>query len=228
MTQTKPSANNHDDHSNWTILVDGKEIKASEVSISNPHIGTLLKYGKRPEGFKGFVISERGGSVILPYTHAPDGKVYVGLVDEYRSTVGKKPTLNAPRGMVDSGESSKITASRELKEETGLDISRSLGVRALVPLKHGVNPNSTYFDTSGNKGGVNFFALKIDSEHLELRQSDDGKPYYTFPDNVERQVDTTREQIYGTKFVPITEALDSNDMFTGYAAGQLLLHLSNV
>ena len=207
----------------WTLTVDGETIEAKKFTLINERFGSQVEYGMRPEGYDGFVIRERGGAVTLPYMVSPEGQILVGLIDEYRPTTGRDSILNAPRGMANIGESREQTALRELEEETGFSDKAKLGMRA-IELASDVSANSTYFDTSRPENeGTAFYALEVTSDHLELRYEDDGKPYYAFPERtVETAEDAATEKIFGSKFVPLHEALQSKDMFTGYAVGQLL------
>ena len=207
----------------WTLTVDGETIEATQFTLVNERFGSQVEYGLRPEGYDGFVIRERGGAVTLPYMVTPEGRILVGLVDEYRPTTGQQSTLNAPRGMANIGETREQTALRELEEETGYADKTQMGMRA-IELAQDVSANSTYFDTSRPENeGTAFYALEVSSDHLELRHQDDGTPYYAFPERtVETAEDAATEKIFGSKFVPIHEALQSKDMFTGYAVGQLL------
>lgn len=212
----------------WTLEVDGEIITPTQFTLVNERFGGELVYGMRPEGYDGFVIRERGGSVTLPYTVSPDGQILVGLIDEYRPTNGESSTLNAPRGMANVGETSRRdTAARELFEETGYDpTSQEVGSAALelTELATDVNANSTYIDISRPENeGTAFFALNVPSDHLELRHDEDGALYYAFPEQTQKTAeDAATEKIFGSRFVPIHEALQSKDMFTGYAVGQLL------
>lgn len=211
----------------WTLTVDGEELTPTEFRLVNERFGASLNFGLRQEGYDGFVIRERGGSVTLPYTISPDGQILVGLIEEYRPTNGEPSTLNAPRGMANVGESRETTAMRELAEETGYDpASHDVGSRAikLTELARDVNANSTHFDISRPENeGTAFYALNVPAEHLELRHEDDGSLYYAFTDRTkETAEDAATEKIFGSRFIPLHQALQSKDMFTGYAVGQLL------
>jgi 8-oxo-dGTP pyrophosphatase MutT (NUDIX family) len=211
--------------SGWTIFVDGKEVNpVKSVQLINDNINMSVNYGMRPEGYDGFVIRETGGAVTIPWMIDQDGQIFVGLVEEYRPTTGAERTLNAPRGMAISGENHVDTARREFKEETGKDI----GSRA-VQLTSGVNINSTAYDNSRDENpGVSAYAVNIDTDELEISYEDDGTLFYKFPDAVARNADNkVVEKIYGTKFVPLREALDSKDMFTVFSVGLLMGKILN-
>lgn len=205
----------------WTLFIDGEEIVAKEFSLINEAYGAALEFGLRAEGYDGFVIRERGGSVTLPYTVSPDGQILVGLIDECRPTNGELLTQNAPRGMANIGEGRAQTAARELAEETGYNITQGIELNELAS---DVNANSTHFDISRPENeGTAFYSLSIPADHLELRHDDDGSVYYAFPERTQETAeDASTEKIFGSRFVPLHQALKSKDMFTGYAVGQLL------
>lgn len=217
------SALSPNDKRGWSLSVNGKEIKGVEsISLVHDGLNMSVDYGMRPEGYDGFVIRELGGAVTLPWTITEAGQIYIGLVEEYRPTMGEDATLNAPRGMANSGESHDDTANRELKEETGKDI----GGRALK-MTGGLNANSAFFDNSReHNNGVSMYSVQLDSDELELSYDDTGMLFYQFPAAVRDQAEnSTVEKIYGTRFVPLNEAFDSKDMFTVAAVGLLVREL---
>lgn len=206
----------------WELMVNGEKIEGvSEVKLINSSIGMSVEYGQRPEGYDGFVIRERGGAVTLPYMIS-DGQIYVGLVSEYRPTMGEEQTLNAPRGMADLGDKSHDeTARRELQEETGYKAEKD----KLAKLATGLNANSALFDNSRDEqAGVSIYALRVEPDELEISHDDEGNVFYQFPQSVMGSAQNrTTEQIFGSKFIPIMTARESKDMFTRVACGDLLL-----
>lgn len=213
----------------WELQINGSVIPAvQEASLRNHRMGVSVDYGKRPEGYDGFVIREPGGAATIPYMIDADGGIYVGLVTEYRPTMGEPETHNIPRGFSDFNQGGKLesaeeTAVRELREETGY---QTLGNR-LIKLAAGLNPNSTFFDYSrSSEAGVAIFALPIEQNELEI-VANEGELHYAFPATIRDQAtgDKSAERILGSRFVPLTEALSSRDMFTCAAAGQLMAHL---
>lgn len=214
----------------WELSVNDAPVEdVSHAELRHEKMGISVKYGKRPEGYDGFVIREPGGAATMPYMIAEDGGIYVGVVTEYRPTMGEEKTDNIPRGFSDfksNGEleDAETTATREMQEETGY---RTLG-RNLITLAEGMNPNSTFFDYSHDKKeGVSIFALPVKQDDLELQHDNDGNIYYAFPATIRDQAETDKaaERILGSKFIPLQEALRSRDMFTSAAAGQLMAHL---
>lgn len=209
----------------WELSVNGQTVTdVAEASLAHSKMGVEVIYGKRAEGYDGFVIREPGGAVTLPYMIDHDGGIYIGVVEEYRPTMGEAKTKNVPRGFSDFGETKEQTATRELKEETGFE---ALG-KGMVKLAQGLNPNSTFFDYSrSNEDGVSIFAVPVTTEDLVLEHSENGDVYYTFPSHVQNQAegDKAAERILGSRFIPISEALQSRDMFTSAAAGHLVVHL---
>lgn len=214
----------------WDVSVNNQKIETvHSTSLENSKLGVRLEYGQRPEGYDGFIIREPGGAATIPYTIDEDGSIYVGVVTEYRPTMGEETTNNIPRGFSDFKadrqlESARETAEREVAEETGL---RKIGDK-LVQLAAGLNPNSTFFDYSQDpEAGVSLFALPVSTNELEVTYDDSGNIFYTFPEHVKNQGegDKAGERILGSKFIPLAEALRSRDMFTSAAAGQLMAYL---
>lgn len=209
----------------WELLVNGQEVaEVAHAKLVHPKMGVEVDYGKRPEGYDGFVIREPAGAVTMPYMIDRDGGIYVGVVEEFRPTMGEEKTKNVPRGFSDFGETKKETAQRELHEETGY---RALGSK-IVELATGLNPNSTFFDYSHSKEeGVSIFAIPVEQDELMLDHDDEGHVFYAFPAHVRNQAesDKTAERILGSRFIPIGDALQSRDMFTSAAAGQLVGYL---
>ena len=206
----------------WELTVNGETVPGvSEAKLINSSIGISVEYGLRPEGYDGFIIRERGGAVTLPYMIDPDGQIYVGLVSEYRPTMGEERTLNAPRGMAEAGESHDDTAVRELGEETGYQAKKT----RMAELATGLNLNSTFFDNSrAEQAGVSIYAFRVDTDELELGYDNEGNVFYQFPsDTMASAQNKTTEAIFGSKFVPIMTARGSKDMLTRTACGDLLL-----
>lgn len=214
----------------WELRIDGKTMDAvSGATLEHPTMGIQVEYGKRPEGYDGFVIREPGGAATIPYMIDDNGRIYVGVVTEYRPTMGEEATDNIPRGFADfkvdgTKETALETAEREVAEETGY---RALGGRAVI-LAEGLNPNSTFFDYSRDtKEGVTLVALPVMQDELELMHDNYGNVMYSFPGTIKSaaQYDKAADRILGSKFIPLQEALKSRDMFTSAAAGQLLANL---
>lgn len=215
----------------WEVTVNREEItgEVHEAVFKNTKIGVQFTYGMRPEGYDGVVISERGGggSVSIPWMKDPDtGCIYIGLVQEKRSTLGSK-TWNVPRGFLDLGEGHDQAATRELSEETGYVAFAS----RTTQLTDGLNPNSAYFNTSGTnpdgtRQGVAIYGIEVRRDELEMATTEEGFVSYVFSKATKDSVkDEVNEHITSTRFVPLSHAIKSKDMFTSAAAGQLLVAL---
>ena len=152
-----------------------------------------------------------------------NGGIYVGVVEENRATMGKKPTRNIPRGAQSKGETHVETAVRELREESGYEAET--GRFAL--LAAGLNSNSAFFDTSrSDQDGISIYSLRVDQSELQVDTDDNGRVFYIFPDEVNDNTEhDVTEKILGSRFIPLEEALKSRDMFTSAAAGHLLADL---
>lgn len=209
----------------WELRVNDELVEdVHKAELTHPNMGISVEYGKRPEGYDGFIIREQGGAATIPYMIDGTGAFYVGMVQEYRPTMGESVTQNIPRGFSDFGESKEDTAVRELGEETGY---KALGSR-MIKLAEGLNPNSTHFDFSRSKeDGVSIYAIEVKNAELELIHDDSGNVFYSFPETIRSQAqnDKAAERILGSVFVPLAEALKSRDMFTSAAAGQLVSYL---
>jgi 8-oxo-dGTP pyrophosphatase MutT (NUDIX family) len=215
----------------WEITVNGEPVDGvTSARLTQSRMGIDIRYGKRPEGYDGVIIREPGGAATIPYMIDDDGRIFIGVVEEYRPTMGEAVTANIPRGFSDfkgtdaRRESDEETAKRELHEETGY---RALG-KSMIKLAEGMNPNSTYFDYSHDrKEGVSLFAVKVPQADLELTHSEEGDVFYAFPAHVraEAEGDKPAERILGSRFIPLEEALKSRDMFTSAATGQLVARL---
>jgi 8-oxo-dGTP pyrophosphatase MutT (NUDIX family) len=218
----------------WSVEVNGeKQESVASATLRQERMGIEVKYGLRPEGYDGIAIRELGGggAVTIPYMiHPETGGIFVGLVKEYRPLLGGE-VWNVPRGFIDTGETHEEAAAREVVEEMGYESTSDAG--RIVKLAEGLNPNSTYFDTSrntddGEPSGVSIFSMMLHHENLDKVVNDDGREVYVFPTTVRDSVegDVAAERIFGSMFVPIKEAMLSRDMFTSAAAGQLLVRLT--
>ncbi len=215
----------------WEIAVNDKPVNVpvTDARFRQTKMGIEITYGQRPEGYDGVVIHELGGggAVTIPYmVHPESGEVYVGVVEENRPLLGGN-VLNVPRGFLDVGETHEDAAQRELKEETGYDV-KALGGRVVKLTKEGLNPNSTFYDTSGSPDeGVHIFAVRVEPNELEVIKREDGSNEYVFPATIRdtAQGNKAAERILGSRFIPVGEAGKSRDMFTQAATGKLMTAL---
>jgi len=150
-----PKGKKHD----WIVKVNGNVIEeANFVQCSNPKFGDL-EWGQRadgPDSIGPYWTEYQGGGVGIVLHTIIAGKLYIGLILQDRPSI-HGDNWQIPRGFNISADS-KESARTELAEETGLEY------RAIFKLKgKGVNPNSTFFNTSDGKG-FDFFALYIKPE----------------------------------------------------------------
>jgi 8-oxo-dGTP pyrophosphatase MutT (NUDIX family) len=217
----------------WRIAINGEpvEIPVESVTMINPHIGVSVDYGQGQEGYDRPVIRELGGggSVTTPYMLL-NGEIYIGLIKEYRPTMKDEYIWSVPRGMLNQGESHADAAVRELAEETGFDANKIRQGRRLghvTLLAAGLNSNPTYFDTTqggeDETPGISIYAVEVSADDL-VQTVEDGKTYFSFKPSIasEPQTDKATEKIIGSRFVPLREVMQSQDMMTSAAAGQLL------
>ena len=79
--------------------------------------------------------------VIIPIINTPEGRKLV-VTKEYRVTIGDYE-YGFPAGLIENGSSMKQSATRELKEETGLNIKKVLGVSNVVYSSPGLSDESS-------------------------------------------------------------------------------------
>jgi hypothetical protein len=220
----------------WTLRVNGEPVEDSITGVTLEHdkLGVKISYGERVEGFDGPEIRETGGggSVTVPFMLI-DGGIYIGMVTQHRSGVGGE-IAEVPRGFLNpvgpdgKPEDHLSGAARETTEEVGpLDSIRS----RLISLRRGVNPNTTFFNTTGTDqegepNGVAFYGLQVMPEEVEQYEVD-GQTIYRFKEDIRQgsKGDKAAERITGTVFVPLEEAYRSPDMMTQAATGALLAHM---
>lgn len=232
----EPIAPETPDGMRWKVSVNGEPLHGpvGSVELVNPSFG-VVRYTKDAKGAWGVpTILENGGGgpVTLPVMHdSQTGSWHVGLVYEDRPNMGGK-VWNVPRGFINQGETHAEAAVREAGEETGL--SREMLRKRLFCLATGVNPNSTFFDTSQSpEDGVAFYAFPIEKSELEpsVFVPEDRAPYiiHSFPAHVREAFDASdrdAQRIIGSKIVPLEVAFKSKDMFTKAIVGQFLMGLT--
>lgn len=207
----------------WELDINGKRVDSSIESLVLRHkeMDVKLLYGNRPEKYDSIIIHEPGGggAITIPYMiHPETGSIYVGLIQTNRLTLGDGDDAKiweVPRGFLDIGETHEQAAVRETKEEMGYEGKPFL-------LADRKNPNTAFFDTSGESEGVAFYALPVAWDELI---EEDGK--IIFPKSVTDAAEGkgAAEEIYGSCFFPIKEIIGSRDMFSAAAAGYLFLYL---
>jgi len=209
----------------WELFVDGQKVPAREVSLVNPKFGEV-RFGAAPiggYGTWGFEEVGGGGSVLVPYFKAPDGQLYVGLVEQPRPFMSEQPVWNLPRGFMNLGESHFQSAVREAGEELGFDEAG----RVFQLLGGPGNPNSTFFVTrglnpDGSEKGIRFYGVQFDPREVVR---DDAGDIWRFRPDVVRPVSPSAEKIMGSSFVPWSAAMQLPCMITNVGVGRLLLTL---
>lgn len=212
----------------WTLdlnLPDGTklvDVKASNLWLRNEGMGIGLEYGRRPEGYDGVVISSPGGggSVIVPYARMHDGYIYVGVLEQVRALQWGPSVFNLPRGFLDPGETHLETARREGDEEL-----TEAGVNAVLEEIWELpgdpcNPDSAFFNTSGEGDGVQYFAAKVSAR---LLVPDTQNPnIYRFREGQVQTSTKAGEGIVGCRFISWRDAVQLSDQFTICGVARLI------
>lgn len=155
----------------WEVKIDGEVRRVGLIEVTSKF--GALTYGLRPEGYDSWVFRETGGggAVTLPYTIAPDGSVFVGLLMEKRPNMGDVPVWCVIGGFVNPNESHASAQQREGSEESGLDTAQAGQLPGLSS-----NPNRLFFVADAESEGVKAFGLNIphtwlepDGERLKLK-----------------------------------------------------------
>lgn len=216
----------------WALSINGNEYTdpVTSATLVSEKMGLEWRYGQHPVGYDVWNFHEPGGggSVIVPTLVSPeDGTIYVGVVGQKRPNINAQgePVWEVPRGFLDLGETHDEGAGRELREETGLQASQ------LTLLARGINPNSTFFNTSGvapdgGPEGVRIYGLQIRPSQV-VRVEDPEGVHYEFTEELRESAKGHKaiEGILSTPLVPISKALESRDGFTQSAIGAMLGHL---
>lgn len=210
----------------WRLYINGKPVDMSNVR----HVALKSQFGvinfgaDEKLGYNSVAFEEtgRGGAIIVPFVclngrqvvrpDQPHDSLLVGVIEQYRNKQGGM-VLNVPRGFVQEGEEHDETATRELREETGLQ-----GRPFLLP-GHPLNPNSAFFET-GADGGCKVYGFCLTADQVEIDITG-----VVFPITDELPADKTGELIGKCRFIPIAEALRLGDMFSVAGAVRLLLFL---
>lgn len=205
----------------WTVKVNGEVVEDIEkLEIISERFGTL-HYGSNGL-YDTWCFDEigGGGAVVIPYMiHPVTGAIYVGLVQQERPLAGGK-VWEIPRGFMNPTDQDKSeTALREAIEELGY-----APFGEIFSLAQGKNPNSTFFNTSNEGDGVEFFALPVMGSILEPLDDPMFAGTFVFPKHIQDAAKGDGcEKIYGSKFMQIDSIIfGSPDMFTAAALGYLL------
>jgi len=204
----------------WDVIINGEIVpNVTSAVLHQRQMDVKVQYGQHPSGYDSIEIHEPGGggSVTVPYAIV-EGHLLIGVVAQNRPAAGGV-VMELPRGFLDPGENHDETALRETHEETGLDAVKS----RLIKLGNERNPNSTFFNTSKEGEGVSFYAIQVEPDELVKIDNTDGTSYYAFTSAIqaEAQGDKTGERILGSKFIPVSEAVDSSDILTEAGVGLL-------
>jgi ADP-ribose pyrophosphatase YjhB (NUDIX family) len=210
----------------WKLEINGKEFEEpiENARLFNSRMGVELKYGQRPEGYDGFVLTEPGGggAVTIPY-YVHEGNIYIGVVEEARPTCTDGATemvMNVPRGFLTPGETHFETAKRALAEEAGYE---PLEKRIVQLNGEPQNPNSTYFVTGKDKG-VRMYGVQVHDFEVSMAKSSDDPSEREFQFDKEIIKPTSRmgERIGKSKFIHWKKAASQIDMFTAAGVARIL------
>jgi hypothetical protein len=204
------------------IPLDTAKLEATQTRMQ-----VQVSYGQGPEGYDRFIIKEPngGGSVTIPYVEI-EGDIYIGVNRVGRSATGGS-VLEVPRGFSLPIESHKITAQREVLEETG--IKESLVERVKDLGGKPVNPNSTFFEANHRKDeGVKFFGLALKPDEVISAQrhstEDPTRRVYKFTPELQGEITEANERIKpeGIRFFHADLLRNTNDGFTQIAIARIL------
>ncbi len=201
----------------WQLVINGQLIEeVSSLYLFNERFG-LFKYGWNPAGYDamGFHEIGGGGAVTVPYT-IDDGNLYVGVVLEDRIFQGGM-VQNVPRGFLDAGERHFQTALRETMEEVGFQPEQ----RLYRLNGQNVNPNSTFFVTTGEGEGVKFHAFHVSRRELEFMDT-----RFQFNSRVLTPLSKGAQKIFQSLFMHWQEAMELADGFTRGIVGTLISRLA--
>lgn len=213
----------------WEVYLNDElvDFPIRSIRLVQTRMGVTAEYAMGPQKYDQIVLKEPGGggAITVPYLVDPEGQIFIGMVHQYRPLIGGV-IPNAPRGFFDPNNDANHseTAENELGQETNL---REMGKR-IVPLAHGINPNTAFSDTSatlpdGSPAGISTFAVRLETDEVVLSHKEDGTPYYRFPDDISEEAKGHKvaEDIVGSEFVPLEEAMKTNDGMTKMAVGDL-------
>lgn len=121
----------------WKLYINGEEEERRwrHVLFTNEKFGVDIEVGLRPEGFVGPAISERGGTIVVPFVRFPGNllrpqgnhRLWVGLLRAHRPNLGGE-LLEATGGFIEAGELASETAKRESQEETGIQFPEPMAL----------------------------------------------------------------------------------------------------
>ncbi|HLD63335.1 MAG TPA: hypothetical protein VI913_00385 [Candidatus Peribacteraceae bacterium] len=147
--------------SDWTVCIDGRTEPVSHIACTSKY-GTL-EWGKRPEGFTGWVWNEAGGggAITIPYSYRPDSELLVGLIEENRLNMGGLRWC-AIGGFAELPATHAETQVKEARDEAGIDS------RQTFPLGIPQISNRLYFVGDPTKDeGVHAYALEVPFAQLD-------------------------------------------------------------
>lgn len=210
----------------WKLEVNGQEVpEVTSAVLSHAKMGLELKYGRHPAGYDVWNFHEPGGggAIAVPYAVMSDGQILLGTVSQNRPAAGGV-IRELPRGFKEPDETHDQAVVRETSEETGSEVEAS----RFVMLGKEKNPNTAFFNTSGEGEGLRFYGYMVHPNELEEVQDDSGT-YFRYKQDLleaaQARGDGT-EKILGSRFVPLREAVqDSHDLMTSAGAGLLAAHL---
>lgn len=146
-------------------LTDQKHVNLYSLTRETPTGKSTWTFASRKPAATAGTVSADAVSIIA-IVAAPDGPRLL-VTREFRSPLGRHE-LSVPSGLIDAGESVEAAGARELREETGLTLSRVFHVSPPVASSAGLT-DETVCLLYGEATGEPSRKLQTEHEDIEAR-----------------------------------------------------------